>query len=138
MLSSTRREARERALELLYEAEAKSLAPADVITQLIIRPDEYSVVLAEGVGAHAEKVDEIIGRLAKGWTVARMPWVDRNVLRMGTFELFERPDVPTAVVLSEAVELAKRFSGPEASKFVNGVLAAIAREVRPASPVRGG
>ncbi len=69
---------------------------------------------------------------AKGWTLARMPVLDLNVMRLGVFELLERPDVPTAVVLNEAVELAKRFSTDDSGRFVNGVLASVAAQVRPA------
>lgn len=126
-----RREARERALSLLYEAEAKDLAPAEVLSQLPLAPDPFVVDLVTGVGEHLVRLDELVGRFAIDWTVARMAWVDRNVLRLGVFELLERPDHPTGAVISEAVALAKRFSTDESGRFVNGVLAAVAAEVRP-------
>ena len=133
MSTGTRREARERALELLYEAECKGLAPADVLPQLAVAPDPFAVELVLGVGQRLTDVDALIDRLARGWTLDRMPWVDRNVLRVGAFELLAT-DVPVGAVISEAVELAKRYSGVEAGRFVNGLLAAIAREVRPDAP----
>ena len=75
-------------------------------------------------------IDRHIDERAKGWTLTRMPVLDLNVMRLGVFELLERPDVPTAVVLNEAVELAKRFSTDDSGRFVNGVLAAVAADVR--------
>ncbi len=143
MLQGSRREARERALELLYEAEAKSQAPAEVLRGLPISPDPFAVELVTGVGERQAELDEHIARLAKDWTVDRMPWVDRSILRLAAFQLLARPDVPTGVVLSEAVELAKRFSTEEAGRFVNGLLSNLARQVRPdapggATPERGG
>ena len=131
MLQGSRREARERALELLYEAEAKGQAPAAVLQDLPLTPDPFAVALVTGVGERLEELDGHIERLAKDWTVERMPWVDRSILRLGAFELLARPDVPTGAVLSEAVELAKRFSTDEAGRFVNGVLSNLARQVRP-------
>ena len=126
-----RSEARERALSLLYEAEAKGLPAADVLGALPIPADPLADLLVRGVDAGRERIDELIGRHAKGWTMARMAQVDRTVLRIATFELLERPEVPVAVVLDEAVELAKRFSTDDSGRFVNGVLAAISRAVRP-------
>src|SRR3712207_7468615 len=79
--------------------------------------------LVEGVGAHGGRVDDLIRRFAKGWKLERMPAVDRALLRLGIYELMERPDVPTAAVISEAVELAKRYSTDESGRFVNGMLA---------------
>jgi len=131
MLQGSRREARERALELLYEAEAKDQTPDEVLCDLPIRPDPFAVALVTGVGQRRVELDEHIERLAKDWTVERMPWVDRSILRLAAFELIARPDVPTGVVLSEAVELAKRFSTEEAGRFVNGLLSNLARQVRP-------
>ena len=126
----SRREARERALDLLYEAEAKSLAPADVLAGLPLTPEPFTVELVEGVGAHQAELDELIRRFARDWKLERMPALDRAVLRIGTFELVHRPDVPTAATISEAVELAKRFSTEDSGRFVNGVLGAIAKDVR--------
>jgi transcription antitermination protein NusB len=127
-----RREARERALSLLYEADSKGRPPADVIAELPIEPEEFATQLALGVHDHLEALDALIRRFSKGWTLERMPVIDRTLLRMGTYELTERPDVPTGAVISEAVELAKRYSTDDSGRFVNGLLARIAEEVRPA------
>lgn len=131
MLQGSRREARERALELLYEAEAKGLPPAEVLVDLAVCPDPFAVALVTGVGERLAEIDGHIERLARDWTVERMPWVDRSILRLAAFELVARPDVPTGAILSEAVELAKRFSTEEAGRFVNGLLSNLARQVRP-------
>jgi N utilization substance protein B len=127
----SRREARERALALLYEAEAKGLPPAEVLAGLPLPPDPFTVALVEGVGAHRAELDDLLRRYARDWKLERMPAIDRAVLRMGAYELCHRPDVPTAAVLSEAVELAARYSTADSGRFVNGMLAAIAAEVRP-------
>lgn len=129
--AATRREARERAVELLYEAEAKSVHPADVIGALPLRPDAYAVELAVGVGDHVDELDALLGRYSQRWPVNRMAATDRAVLRLGAFELAVRLDVPTGACLSEAVELGSTYgSTDDTGKFVNGVLAAVAREVR--------
>lgn len=126
-----RSDARERALYLLYEAHSKAIAPADTIEVQVVEPDELTQELVRGVGDNIERLDNEIAKRAEGWTLARMPVLDLNVMRLGTYELLERPHVPTAVVLNEAVELVKRFSTDDSGRFVNGVLAAIAGEVRP-------
>jgi N utilization substance protein B len=126
-----RRQARERALSLLYEAEVKETTPADVLAALPLEPDRFAVDLVTGVAEHAQEVDGWLRRYARDWAVERMPAIDRALLRMGVFELLHRPDVPTGVVLSEAVELAARYSTEDSGRFVNGVLARIAEEVRP-------
>ncbi|HEX2024256.1 MAG TPA: transcription antitermination factor NusB, partial [Acidimicrobiales bacterium] len=105
-----RRQARERALSLLYEAEVKETTPADVLAALPLEPDRFAVDLVTGVAEHAQEVDGWLRRYARDWAVERMPAIDRALLRMGVFELLHRPDVPTGVVLSEAVELAARYS----------------------------
>ena len=127
----SRREARERALSLLYEAETKACPPDEVLAELPVPPDPFARDLVAGVGAHLEEIDERIRRYARGWTIERMPVVDRTVLRMAIYELLHRPDVPTAAAISEAVELAKRYSTDDSGRFVNGMLSAIAEEVRP-------
>lgn len=125
-----RSDARERALTLLYEADRKALAPHEVLAAQIVEPDELTRALVEGVEARTPELDGLIAAHAKGWTLARMPVIDRTVMRIATFELLARPEVPTAVVLDEAVELAKRFSTDDSGRFVNGVLSAVARQVR--------
>jgi transcription antitermination factor NusB len=125
-----RRQARERALELLYEAEVKGIAVVDVVRALPLAPDAYTDEVVCGVEEHRAELDRVIGRHARAWTVDRMPMVDRNVLRLATFELAHRPDVPVAVVIDEAVELAKRFSTDDSGRFVNGVLRRVAEDMR--------
>lgn len=128
----TRRQARERALSLLYEAEAKGMAPEEVLAALPVEPDRFAVELVTGVGDHMDEVDGWLRRYARDWALERMPAIDRSLLRIGVFELRYRLDVPTAVVISEAVELASRYSTEDSGRFVNGLLAGIAEEVRAA------
>ena len=130
MPPASRHEARERALSLLYEAETKEKEPADVLDELPVPPDRFAADLVTGVGDRQAEIDGLISGHAIGWSIDRMPAVDRAVLRMATYELLARPDVPTAVVLSEAVELAGSYSTDESGRFVNGVLSAIAADVR--------
>jgi N utilization substance protein B len=126
----SRRQARERALSLLYESEMKGVPPAEVLATLPVEPAPFAADVVAGVGKHAEEVDAYIRRFARGWALERMPALDRTLLRMGVYELVHRPEVPTGAVLSEAVELASRYSTEESGRFVNGVLAQIAKEVR--------
>jgi len=128
--AGSRRQARERALSLLYEAESKDVTPAAVLAALPVEPDSFAVEVVTGVGVHMDELDTWITGYAKDWTIERMPALDRALLRMGIFELLHRPDVPTGAVISEAVELAQRFSTDESSRFVNGMLARIAEAVR--------
>ncbi len=135
---SRRRTARDRALSLLYEAEAKDVEPAELLGELPVEPDPFAVTLVRGVGEHRQRIDAIIASRSIGWGLERMPVVDRNLLRIGVYELLEEPEVPTAVVISEAVELAKTYSTEESGRFVNGVLARVAEDVRrPPGPERG-
>jgi N utilization substance protein B len=125
-----RREARERALELLYEADAKETTAAAIVDALPIEPDAYAAAIATGVDEHVDELDELLQRHVEGWTIARMAVCDRTLLRMAAFELAFQPEVPVAVVISEAVALAKQYSTEESGKFVNGVLGSVAKEVR--------
>ena len=126
----TRREARERALALLYEAEAKGLRPpAAVLDSLPLPAEPYAAELVVGVSEHLEEIDELLGRFSVGWTVERMPVVDRTLLRLATYEL-GHTDVPVGVCISEAVELAKRYSTDDSHVFVNGLLSRLATELR--------
>ena len=129
-MSSERRQARERALGLLYEAETKSQSPAALVAEQVLDPDPFAVDVVNGVEANQDEIDTLITRFAKNWPLARMPALDRTLLRMGVYELTHRPDVPTGVVLSEIVDLASEYSTDDSGPFVNGVLAAIAAEVR--------
>ncbi|MCU1483470.1 MAG: NusB antitermination factor [Actinomycetia bacterium] len=126
----TRREARERALSLLYEADAKGASPAAVLIDQVLAPEAFAADLVAGVEEHQAEVDGLIRQFAKGWTLERMPVIDRTLLRMAIYELGHRPDVPTGAVISEAVELAKRYSTDDSGKFVNGMLSRIAKELR--------
>ena len=130
-LATERRAARERALGLLYEAEAKGVSGADVLAGLPVAPDEFATSLVRAVDDNRAQIDELLERFAKDWSLARMPALDRAALRMGSAELIARPDVPTGVVLAETVELASRFSTDGSGRFVNGLLARVAQEVRP-------
>lgn len=125
-----RSDSRERALYLLYEAHSKGIAPSDALSLQVLEPDEMTIDLVKGVEAKSDQLDAAIAAKAKGWTLARMPVLDLNVLRLGAFELSERPEVPVAVVLDEAVTLAKRFSTDDSGKFVNGVLSALVPSLR--------
>ena len=126
-----RSDARERALYLLYEAHSKGIGPAATIDLQVIEPDALTQELVIGVGRDTARLDELIAAKSKGWTLTRMPVLDLNVMRLAVYELLDRPDVPTAVVLNEAVELAKRFSTDDSGRFVNGVLSAMVAELRP-------
>jgi transcription antitermination protein NusB len=132
MSVGTRREERERALSLLYEAEAKDMRAGALLAQLPVSPEPFVVDLVTGVDTNCARIDDLIARHSIDWALDRMPAVDRNLLRLGAYELLERPDIPTGAVISEAVELAKRYSTEESGRFVNGVLASIVAEVRPA------
>jgi N utilization substance protein B len=125
-----RSDARERSLYLLYEAYSKEISPTDALALQVLEPDDLTKLLVAGVEAHVAELDAAIAAKAKGWTLKRMPVLDLSVLRLGAFELAHRPDVPVAVVIDEAVELAKRFSTDDSGRFVNGVLAALAPELR--------
>ena len=130
-MNGTRREARERALGLLYEADAKGVDVREVLAELPVAPDPYAADVAAGVAEHVEEIDGWLRRFARDWAVERMPVVDRMLLRMGVYELLQRPDVPTSAILAEAVELARDYSTDDSSRFVNGVLGSVADAVRP-------
>jgi transcription antitermination protein NusB len=127
----SRREARERALSMLYEADSKGISADAVIDAQTLEPEEFAADLVTGVGEHGAELDELIRRFSKGWSLERMPTIDRTLLRMAIYELGHRPDVPTGAIISEAVELAKRYSTDDSGKFVNGMLGKIAEQLRP-------
>jgi len=129
-----RSDARERALYLLYEAEAKGISPVDALEVQIVEPDELTTVLVRGVAEHRTRLGEAIAARATGWSLDRMPVLDLSVLLIGAYELAERPDVPVAVVIDEAVELAKRFSTDNSGRYVNGVLSALSEDLRGTDP----
>jgi N utilization substance protein B len=131
----TRSGARRRALDVLYAADLLEQPVATVLARELNDPqrpvpDAYAVELATGVDRRRGDLDARIKAAAEHWTLERMPLIDRNLLRLGVFELLERSEVPTAVILDEAIELAKLLSTEDSGRFVNGVLGRIAREVR--------
>jgi transcription antitermination protein NusB len=130
MPSAPRHQARERVVSLLYEADLKGSPPTEVLDELAVAPDPYTTSLVEAVASHGAEIDRLIGTAAIGWDIERMAVVDRNVLRLAVAELLTCPDVPTAVILNEAVELASAYSTDDSGRFVNGVLATIATQVR--------
>lgn len=122
-----RSKARKRALDVLFEADQRRLEPLTVLAERVQRADpsvpEYTVQIVEGVVQHRERIDELLATYAQGWTIDRMPGVDRAVLRLGTWELLYNDDVPDAVAIDEAVELARCLSTDDSPAFVNGLLA---------------
>lgn len=122
-----RTQSRRRALDLLYSADLRS-----VDVQLLVanekRVDKEARSIVEGVDAHREQIDGLIRRYATGWTLERMPVVDRNVLRIGIYEALHELEVPVGVAVNEAVELAKLLSAEESARFINGLLGRITRE----------
>ena len=127
---SSRREAREEALGLLYQLEVTGETLQAALSAKPVPPEEYALELVEGVAGTVDELDRLIGAQLTGWTVDRLAVVDRVLARIATWELNERADVPTGVVLSEAVELASQYSGAESPRFLNGVLRAVANESR--------
>lgn len=126
---SARGKARKRALDVLFEAEQRDVDVLATLAERIADGDppvgEYSVRLVEGVTAHLARIDDLLATYSIGWPLDRMPAVDRNVLRLGVYELLWAEDVPDAVAVSEAVELARDLSTEESPAFVNGLLGRI-------------
>jgi N utilization substance protein B len=129
-----RSKARKRALDILFEAELRGTPVLDLLTErteLASPPvSAYAADLVRGVTEHAPRIDELLAQYAQGWTLDRMPAVDRNVLRIGVFELLWAPDIPDGVAISEAVLLVQDLSTDASPAFVNGLLARIA-ELKP-------
>ncbi|MEV0596447.1 transcription antitermination factor NusB [Nonomuraea cavernae] len=124
---SARGKARRRALDILFESELRGEDPLNILAERVERQDppvnEYTSALVEGVVRHGARIDELITTYSESWTLDRMPAVDRNLLRGGTYELLWMPDVPEGVVISEWVHLASELSTDESPQFVNGLLA---------------
>ncbi len=131
-----RTKARKRALNVLFEADQRGVDPAVLLADRIIESGmetslpQYSVDLVEGVLARRDRIDELIETYSHGWTLDRMPAVDRALLRLGAWEILFNPDVPDAVAINEAVELAGELSTDDSPSFVNGLLARI-MELKP-------
>lgn len=126
----SRRMARELALQALFSVEIGHRDPAEVLDEYLATFSEsghrlFVKDLVLGTLEHAGESDEALSPLLQGWTIERLPTIDRLLLRMGTFELRHRPETPRPVIINEAVELAKRFSTEDSGRFVNGVLAAV-------------
>lgn len=149
MPEGARRRGRELALAVLFQADLCELGPGEAVGRLGSTMDllaeiwempagerrklraeieEFAVRLIEAYFQRAEQIDAHIERLAKDWTLERMPATDRNVLRVAAAEMLGVPETPVSVVFNEAVELAKTYGTPASGKFVNGVLATLARE----------
>lgn len=128
---SARTKARKRALDVLFSCELRDETPLEALERVLAegeRPTtEYTVTLVRGVAEHQAQIDELLSSYSEGWTLSRMPAVDRNVLRLGVFELLHVDDVPDAVAVSEAMALVRELSTDESPQFVNGVLGTIQR-----------
>ena len=117
-------------MTLLYEADMKGDSPSEVVNGLSVAPDDFTARLLRAAEDRSDDIDRLIGDAAIGWELERMAVVDRTVLRLAVAELLEFPDSPTAVVLDEAVELSSVYSTDASGRFVNGVLATVAAQVR--------
>ncbi len=133
---AARTKARKRALDVLFEAESRGLNVSTLLSQRVETPvtehplPDYTRELVEGVVAHWKDIDELLSTYSQGWSVERMPDVDRAILRIGTFEVLWSADVPESVAIAEAKALATELSTDESPRFVHGLLARIA-EVKP-------
>lgn len=126
-----RHRARLQALQILYQQEVTGVSASRILSEGSYstedgEPDDFCRQLTLGVESHADEIDSLIGKTSEHWSVMRMPLVDRNVLRIATFELLYESQTPPSVAINEAVELAKTYGGDDSSKFVNGVLGRIA------------
>jgi transcription antitermination protein NusB len=128
-----RRKARKRALDVLYEADVRDLPPVEVLATYLARLDRplpehisYTVRLVEGLAEHRDRIDELIASYAEGWTLDRMPVVDRNLARIAVYELLYVDEIDDPVAITEAVELAKQMSTDDSPRFLNGLLGRIA------------
>ena len=127
-----RSRARRQALQILYQRDITGESVGHILGVQSYstedgEPDEYCRSLVSGVEENLVSIDRILGDVSENWSVSRMPVVDRNILRLATFEIAFVPDVPASVAINEAVELAKVYGGDDSSKFVNGVLGKIAQ-----------
>jgi N utilization substance protein B len=128
-----RRKARKRALDVLYEADLRDLPPSRVLSTYLDRIAQprpahldYTIMLVEGVAKELDRIDELLASYAEGWTLDRMPVVDRNLARIAIYELLYVDEIDDPVAISEAVELAKQMSTDDSPRFLNGVLGRIA------------
>jgi N utilization substance protein B len=128
---SARGKARKRALDLLYSSELRGESAVDALDRAIAEGEgptnDYTATLVRGVVEHQGRIDELLETYSEGWSLARMPAVDRNVLRIGTYELLWVDDVPGPVAVTEAMNLVRDLSTDESPSFVNGVLGSMVR-----------
>lgn len=127
----SRSKARKRALDILFESEARGDDALEVLARRVAGSDappvsDFAITLVEGVVTNRSRIDEVVGSYAQGWTMNRMPAVDRMILRIGVYELLYSDDVPDPVAIDEAIELARELSTDDSPRFVNGVLAGVA------------
>ncbi len=133
---AARTKARKRALDLLFEAEQRGVDPADLLRERLAAPvtehplPELTATLVSGFVERRAQLDELITTYSQGWTLQRMPAVDRSILRLGAYEVLFSEDVPEPVAISEWVGLATELSTDDSPRFVNGLLARLA-EVKP-------
>lgn len=128
-LGAQRHQSRERALEILYEASVKERSVLVVLNELPVRPDDYTVALVTSAEQNAEKANELISEYSLDWALDRIALVDRLVMTLAIGEMLLEETPPRAVILDEAVELAKIYSTDGSGTFVNGVLASIAEDI---------
>lgn len=129
---AARTKARKRALDVLFAADVRGESATEALDRAIAEGEgptnEYTAVLVRGVEEHRTRIDEVLAQYAEGWTLQRMPAVDRNVLRLGVWELLYAADVPDPVAISEAMTLVTELSTDESPVFVNGVLGSVLRD----------
>ena len=129
---AARSKARKRALDVLFECEVRGLPLGATLDERVVAAEppvnEYTVELIRGVSEHQARIDELLATYAEGWSLERMPAVDRNALRIGVFEILYVDSVPDAVAVSEALNLVRDLSTDESPAFVNGVLGTIVRD----------
>jgi N utilization substance protein B len=128
---SARSKARKRALDVLFESDARDVDPTELLAERIAEAtppvNDHTARLVRGVQDHRTRIDELLASYSEGWTLERMPAVDRNALRIGVFEVLYADDVPDAVAVTEAINLVRDLSTDESPAFVNGILGAIVR-----------
>jgi transcription antitermination protein NusB len=126
---SARSKARKRALDILFECEVRGIGLGETLDERVIAGEppvnEYTVTLIRGVVEHQARIDELVSTYAQGWSLDRMPTVDRNALRLGVYEILYVDEVPDAVAVSEAMNLVRDLSTDDSPAFVNGVLGSI-------------
>jgi len=128
---AARSKARKRALDVLFECEVRGLPLGETLDERVVAAEppvnDYTVLLIRGVSEHQARIDELLAEYSQGWSLERMPAVDRNTLRLGAYEILYVDDVPDAVAVSEAMALVRDLSTDESPAFVNGILGSIVR-----------